>query len=82
MNKEQLEKEIVELEKQKQQMIANVNACEGAIMAYRKMIVRSVNDAGMAATNGTVAEIVYNTADSKFYGCTVTSTPATWSALN
>ena len=39
MNKEQLEKEIAELEKQKQQMIANVNACEGAIMAYRKMIM-------------------------------------------
>lgn len=39
MNKEQLEKEIVELEKQKQQLIANVNACEGAIMAYKKMIV-------------------------------------------
>ena len=39
MNKVQLEKEIVELEKQKQQMIANVNACEGAIMAYRKMII-------------------------------------------
>jgi hypothetical protein len=48
-----------------------------------RMIVRSVTDAGpMTATNGTVAEIVYNTSNSKFYGCTVTGTPATWSALN
>lgn len=47
------------------------------------MIVRTVNDAGpMTATNGTVAEIVFNSADSKFYGCTVSGTPATWSALN
>ena len=38
MNKEQLEKEIVELEKQKQQMIANVNACEGALMICNKII--------------------------------------------
>ena len=52
MNKAQLEKEIAELEKQKQQLIANVNACEGAIMAYKKMIgslgekdVAPVNDA-------------------------------------
>lgn len=47
-----------------------------------RLIVRTVNNAGMAATNGTVAEIVYNSNDSKFYGCTVTGTPATWSALN
>jgi hypothetical protein len=47
------------------------------------MIVKSVTDAGpMTATNGTVAEIVFNTSDSKFYGCTVTGTPATWAALN
>jgi len=48
-----------------------------------RMIVRSVTDAGpMTATAGTVAEIVYNTSDSKFYGCTVTGSPATWAALN
>ena len=48
-----------------------------------RMIVRSVTDAGpMTATNGTVAEIVWNTSDSKFYGCSVTGTPATWVALN
>lgn len=47
-----------------------------------RLIVRTVNNAGMSATNGTVAEIVYNSNDSKFYGCTVTGTPATWSALN
>lgn len=47
------------------------------------MIVKSVTDAGpMTATNGTVAEIVYNTSNSKFYGCTITGTPATWAALN
>lgn len=47
------------------------------------MIVKSVTDAGpMTATNGTVAEIVYNTSNSKFYGCVVTGTPATWSAFN
>lgn len=47
------------------------------------MILKSVTDAGpMTATNGTVGEIVYNTSDSKFYGCTVTGTPATWTALN
>lgn len=48
-----------------------------------RMIVRTVNDAGpMTATNGTVAEIVFNSSDSKFYGCTATGTPATWAALN
>ena len=48
-----------------------------------RMVLRSVTDAGpMTATAGTVAEIVYNTSDSKFYGCTVTGTPATWAALN
>lgn len=47
------------------------------------MIVKSVTDAGpMTATAGTVAEIVFNTSDSKFYGCTVTGSPATWAALN
>jgi hypothetical protein len=39
MNKEQLEKKIVELEKQKDQMIANVNFCAGSIEAYKKMII-------------------------------------------
>lgn len=47
------------------------------------MEVRQVTDAGpMTATNGTVREIVFNTSDSKFYGCSVTGTPATWVALN
>lgn len=47
------------------------------------MILKSVTDAGpMTATNGTVGEVVYNTSDSKFYGCTATGTPATWAALN
>lgn len=47
------------------------------------MIVKSVTDAGpMTATNGTVAEIVFNTSDSKFYGCVATGAPATWAALN
>lgn len=48
-----------------------------------RLIVRAVSDAGpMTATAGTQAEIVFNTSDSKFYGCTVTGSPATWSALN
>jgi len=48
-----------------------------------RMIVRSVTDAGpMTNTNGTQSEIVFNTSDSKFYGCTITGTPATWAALN
>ncbi len=55
----------------------------GAATHLGSMIVKSVTDAGpMTATNGTVAEIVFNTSDSKFYGCTVTGTPATWVALN
>jgi len=44
---------------------------------------RQVNDAGpMTGTNGTEGEIVYNTADNKFYGCTTTGTPATWAAFH
>ena len=43
---------------------------------------KQVNDAGMDETNGTVGEIIFNTADTKFYGCTVTGTPATWAAFN
>jgi len=43
---------------------------------------RQVDDDGMDATDGTEGEIVYNQDDNKFYGCTVTGTPATWSALN
>lgn len=49
-----------------------------------RMLVRSVTDAGpMTATGGTQREIVYNTSDSKFYGCTVThASAATWVAFN
>lgn len=49
-----------------------------------RLLVRSVTDAGpMTATAGTQREIVYNTSDSKFYGCTVThASAATWAALN
>lgn len=43
---------------------------------------KQVNDAGMAATNGVAGEIVFNIADSKFYGCTTTGTPATWAAFH
>lgn len=47
------------------------------------VIVRSVTDAGpMTATNGKVGEIVFNTSDTKFYGCTVTGTPGTWAAFH
>ena len=48
-----------------------------------RMIFRAVTDAGpMTATAGTAGEIVRNTSDNKFYGCTVTGSPATWAALN
>lgn len=48
-----------------------------------RLLVRSVTDAGpMTATAGTQREVVFNTSDSKFYGCTVTGSPATWAALN
>jgi len=44
---------------------------------------RLVSDAGpMTSTAGTAGEIVYNMSNSKFYGCTVTGSPATWAALN
>jgi len=36
----------------------------------------------MEETNGTEGEIIYNLFDNKFYGCTATGTPATWSVLN
>lgn len=49
-----------------------------------RMLPRSVTDAGpMTATPGTQREIVFNTSDNKWYGCTVThGTAATWSAFN
>ena len=43
---------------------------------------RAVDDAGMDETDGTEGEIVYNQDDNGFWGCTVTGTPATWSAFN
>lgn len=59
------------------------DASTDAIIHTGRMIVRFVTDVGpMTATAGTVAEIVFNTSDSKFYGCTVSGSPATWSALN
>lgn len=51
----------------------------GTTIHTGSMIVKSVNDAGpMTATGGTVAEIVYNSANSHFYGCTVTGITGTW----
>lgn len=48
-----------------------------------RMIVRSVTDAGpMTATAGSQREVVFNTSDSKFYGCTVAGSPATWAAFH
>ena len=59
------------------------NASTDTITCTGRLLIRSVTDAGpMTATAGTVSEIVYNTSDSKFYGCTATGSPATWSALN
>lgn len=53
-----------------------------AITCTGRLIVRTVNDGDMDATDGTTAEVVFNSADSKFYGCTVSGSPATWAALN
>ncbi len=59
------------------------NASTNTISCTGRLVVRSVTDAGpMTNTAGTFGEIVVNTSDNKFYGCTVTGTPATWSALN
>lgn len=50
-------------------------ACTG------RLLLRSVDDAGMVATAGTQRELVYNADDDKVYACTATGDPATWSAL-
>ena len=47
-----------------------------------KFLPRQVTDEGMDGTDGTEGEILYNLFDDKFYGCTVTGTPATWSVFN
>ena len=59
-------------------------ASTNTITCTSRLLVRSVTDAGpMTATGGTQREMVYNTSDSKFYGCTVThATAATWVAFN
>ena len=44
--------------------------------------VRQVTDAGMAATAGMLAEIVYNTADNMLYQCLTTGAPASWARLS
>lgn len=51
-------------------------ACAG------RLLLRSVDDAGMAATAGTQRELVYNADDDKVYVCTATGDPANWSALH
>lgn len=60
------------------------NASTDTITATGRLLVRSVTDAGpMTATPGTQREVVFNTSDSKYYGCTVTHvTAATWVAFN
>jgi len=59
------------------------NASTDTVTVNGRLIVRSVTDAGpMAATAGALAEIVFNTSDSKFYGCTVAGDPATWVAFH
>jgi hypothetical protein len=43
---------------------------------------KSVTDAGpMTATAGIVGDMVFNTSDSHFYGCSVAGSPATWVIL-
>jgi hypothetical protein len=59
------------------------NASTDTLTHNGRTVLRSVSDAGpMTATAGTQCEIVFNTSDSKFYGCTVSGSPATWAALN
>jgi len=43
---------------------------------------RQVTDAGMAATDGTLGEIVFNLNDNRHYSCSVTGTPATWRIMS
>lgn len=56
----------------------------GVMAMTQRLTHRSVTDAGpMTATGGTQGEVVFNTSDSKFYGCTVThATAATWAAFH
>lgn len=59
------------------------NASTDTVTVNGRLIVRSVTDAGpMTATAGALAEIVFNTSDSKFYGCTAAGDPATWAAFH
>jgi hypothetical protein len=59
------------------------NASTDTTTNVGRMIHRSVTDAGpMTATAGTTAEIVYNTADSMFYGAQTTASPAAWALLS
>lgn len=67
-------------------LTANGNAALGnsstdTITCTGRLIVRSVNDAGMDATSGSYGEIVINQADNKFYGCTSSGTSADWAVL-
>jgi hypothetical protein len=58
------------------------DASTDTVTCVGRLIVRTVTDAGpMTATAGTLAEVVYNTSDSGFYGCTVAGSTATWVKL-
>jgi len=61
--------------------VEGTSALVGTVTCTGSFIVKTVNDAGMDGTNGTVAEIVFNSSDISFYGCSVTGTPATWVKL-
>jgi len=56
--------------------------CVEGFSVSQSEITTTVNDSGMIATTGVLGQIVFNTADSKFYGCTVAGSPATWVALS
>lgn len=58
------------------------NASTDTITCTGRLMLRYVDDTGMAATAGTKHELVYNDDDDKVYVCTATGSPATWSALN
>jgi len=59
------------------------NANTDTITCTGRLLLRQTADAGpMTNTAGSLGEVVYNSSNSKFYGCTVAGSPATWAALS
>lgn len=54
-----------------------------SVTSWGPFFVRQVDDMGpMTDTPGTIGEIVFNLADTKFYGCVATGNPAVWAVFN